>query len=73
MHVAQNKLLLYSKNFGYFEKHRNIIVICFPLNPRRGIWGCFRLCTAVDHDLTWALEGYVIFTSADSFCEVVMF
>jgi hypothetical protein len=28
---------------------------CFCFNPRCGIWGCFRLSTAADYDLPYAL------------------
>ena len=42
-------------NISFFEKHRNIVRICFHFNPSCGIWRCFRLSTAADYDLPHAL------------------
>ena len=54
MHTHTNTC---SENFGIFEKHRKILVMCFHFNPRCGIWGWFRLSTAADYDLPRALAG----------------
>jgi hypothetical protein len=43
--------------FGFFEKPRSIIRICFHPDARCGIWGCFRLSAAADYDLPHALAG----------------
>jgi hypothetical protein len=45
------------EGLGFFEKHRNIIGVCFCLNPRWGIWDYFRLSTAAEYALPPALAG----------------
>jgi hypothetical protein len=52
--------------FGFFEKHRNIMGMCFILIAGVGLCGCFRLSRAVDYD--FPCRG-VIFQAADSFCD----
>jgi hypothetical protein len=41
------------ENLGFFKKTEQE----YAFNPRCGIWGCFRLPTAADYDLPWALAG----------------
>jgi hypothetical protein len=57
-----------------FKNHRNIIRRCFRFTPRCGMWGCFRLSTAVDCDLPHACSSQdLVLSPADSFCNCVTF
>jgi hypothetical protein len=68
------RILVSLKNTKVFQEYVFFVVFwffvfCF-LNPRCGIWSCFRLSGAGDYDLPQALSRGIIFTSCRSFLQL---
>lgn len=63
-------------SFVSLKKHRNIIRLCFPFNPRYRIRCCFRPSPAAVCSLCsriWLVLFVVVLPSADSVCDCVTF